>query len=163
MGEKLRGRIQKQSLENCDLIQAAGCLLFAQNTGRVLTLLRSNTRYSNTWGLAGGKVDAGETVVEGLMREIAEEIGTVAITKTIPLETFTSADSKFAFYTFMCIVGNEFIPALNHEHAGYAWTTIDNLPRPLHPGVYATIAVDDVIREKAHVVARQYFNPSPAN
>ncbi len=144
------------------MIQAAGCLVFARDTGRVLTLLRSNTRHSNTWGLVGGKVDAGETVITGLLREMQEEIGCVAVVKTVPLETFTSNDSNFAFYTFMCVVDREFIPQLNHEHAGYAWTTIDNLPRPLHPGVYATIAVDDVIREKAHVVARQYFSPSPA-
>jgi hypothetical protein len=33
------------------------------------------------------------------------------------------------------MVDKEFIPALNHEHAGYAWCTYDFWPKPLHQGV----------------------------
>ena len=30
------------------------------------------------------------------------------------------------------------MPVLNDEHRGYAWTSIDDHPKPLHPGVWRT-------------------------
>ena len=31
------------------------------------------------------------------------------------------------------LVNKEFIPELNWENSGFAWTDIDSLPSPLHP------------------------------
>ena len=52
------------------------------------------------------------------------------IKKTIPLETFISNDNKFLFHTYLCVVEDEFIPNLNSEHNGYAWTSFNNWPKP---------------------------------
>ena len=35
-------------------------------------------------------------------------------------------------------VEDEFVPKLNDEHRGYAWTSIEDHPKPLHPGVWRT-------------------------
>jgi hypothetical protein len=48
-------------------------------------------------------------------------------------------------------VDGEFIPRLNHEHIGYAWIATGSIPRPLHPGLYATIRID-AIKDKLKII-----------
>lgn len=121
------------------LTQGVGALIYAKNTGRSLFLLRSNGSWPLTWALPGGKVDRGETVVTGLIREILEELGGKIIDpKFIPIEKFTSTDHKFVYHTFFISVNNEFTPILNDEHVGYAWLPLNYAPKPLHPGIART-------------------------
>ena len=75
-----------------------------------------------------------------MLREIEEEIGFVPdLVKSIPLETFISNDEKFSFHTYLCVVKEEFLPKLNHEHNGYAWVSFNNWPKPLHQGLRNTL------------------------
>ena len=55
------------------------------------------------------------------------------------METFISNDNKFLFHTYLCVVQDEFIPKLNREHNGYAWTNFGNWPKPLHLGLRNTL------------------------
>jgi 8-oxo-dGTP pyrophosphatase MutT (NUDIX family) len=131
---------------------AAGTLFYALSTKRFLFLMRNNTRTKNTWGLVGGKINSHENVAEGLKRELTEEIGEFPqIIKQIPLETFTSMDDEFKYHSFIFVVEKEFIPILNAEHSGYAWTEIEKYPKPLHPGIWASLNTD-VILEKIKFV-----------
>ena len=101
---------------------------------------RRNGKHNNLWGLVGGTNEGSETPWEGLQREITEEIGELpSITKTMPLETFVSTDSKFQFHTYLCVVEDEFIPHLNEEHDGYAWVSFGHWPKPLHHGLRNTL------------------------
>lgn len=120
-------------------IVCSGALLYTLDTNRFLFLHRANNKKNNVWGLVGGTNEESETPWEGLRREIEEEIGKVEIKKTIPLETFISSDTKFKFHTYLCVIDNEFIPKLNHEHDGYAWCSFDKWPRPLHYGLQNTL------------------------
>jgi 8-oxo-dGTP pyrophosphatase MutT (NUDIX family) len=118
-------------------IKAAGALFLSIRTKRFLFLMRADDTYTNTWATVGGRSDPGETVIESLSREIREEIGFLPLVrKTIPVDLFVSNDSKFEFHTFVCLVDSEFIPNLNSEHKGYAWSSIDSYPKPLHPALY---------------------------
>ncbi len=120
-------------------IECCGALIYSVKTKRYLFLLRDNSTYSGTWGLAGGKVEIGETAHDTLSREIKEELGCTLTTKKIlPLEKFTSENQSFVYHTYFIVIDNEFIPVLNHEHKGYAWVAIDDYPKPLHPGVWRT-------------------------
>jgi 8-oxo-dGTP pyrophosphatase MutT (NUDIX family) len=131
-----------------ELKEAAGALIYSRKTKRYLFLLRDGAKYSGTWGLVGGKSDPGERVVEALYREIIEEIGIdLSQFKTIPLETFTSENSKFVYYTFVISVEDEFVPMLNHEHRGFAWTHLNDHPRPLIPGVWRTFSFQVIINK----------------
>lgn len=117
----------------------SGALFYALNTKRFLFLHRVQGRTGNLWGLVGGTNEKAETPWEGLKREIFEEIGTVEIKKTMPLETFVSNDTNFLFHTYLCVVEQEFLPTLNNEHDGYAWVNFGQWPKPLHNGLKNTL------------------------
>lgn len=138
MGEELGGILQRRLLEHSDL-KACGAVIYARSTSRILFLLRNGDKHGNTWALAGGKVNTGETVVEALIREIREETSLdMQGNKMIPLELFKSKDTRFEYHTFVCLVDEEFIPILNEEHKGYAWCNTDSFPKPLHPGLWSS-------------------------
>lgn len=117
------------------MIISSGALFKAEKTNRYLFVLRSSkTSYPSRWSLVGGKVHHDELVLEGLTREITEELGFLPeITKWCPFNCFTSIDKKFQYHSCLLLTPEEFIPNLNNENDGYAWVDIDNPPKPLHP------------------------------
>ena len=60
------------------LIDDANCVLLARRP--------KGTHLEGYWEFPGGKVEAGETVVTALARELSEELG-VAIAETLPVMT----------------------------------------------------------------------------
>lgn len=135
-------------------LESCGALIYCTTTHRYLFLLRSGSKHAGSWGLVGGKIEPGETVAQGLLREISEEIGNVVSDpKLIPIEKFTSENKNFIYHTFLITVDLEFIPILNHEHSGYSWVPLENYPKPLHPGVWRTFNFKSVV-EKLRTVAQ---------
>ena len=126
---------------------AVGALVYSASTHRYLFLLRNTKKHAGSWGLVGGKVEEGETPGQAIAREIQEEVGGFDFDKIIPLEQFTSDNGSFVYHTYLIKVDKEFVPTLNHEHRGYAWTSIEDHPKPLHPGVWRTFNFQ-VILEK---------------
>ncbi len=122
-----------------------GALIYSITTKRYLFLLRNQKRHAGSWGLVGGGVEPGETPIEALHREIKEEIGVIDIQKIIPLEKFTADNTNFEYHTYLLVVDEEFVPNLNSEHRGYAWTGIKDCPKPLHPGVWRTFSFKSII------------------
>jgi len=128
--------------------EGCGALIYAKSTNRYLFLLRNKSKHSGSWGIVGGKIDDGETVIQGLVREIQEEIGVnYANRKFIPLETFTADNRKFVYYTFLISINEEFVPQLNDEHRGYCWVNLEDYPRPLHPGLWRSFNFDIVMKK----------------
>jgi 8-oxo-dGTP pyrophosphatase MutT (NUDIX family) len=117
-----------------------------------LLLQKASGKHAGTWGLVGGTTIEGENPWQGLQREIAEEIGSIPnIKKTLPLETFVSNDQVFHFHTYLCVVEDEFVPVLSSEHNGWAWSAMDNAPKPLHQGL-RTSFTNRAIRTKLQTV-----------
>ena len=135
-------------------INAVGVWFYSTSTQRYLYLLRNDPRHPNTWGLPGGKIEAGETLIEAMNRECTEELGFVPeYIKLVPLEKFTSADQGFCYHTFFCTVDSEFVPVLNDEHVGWAWIQSGSWPKPMHPGLWSTINFD-AVKEKIELIER---------
>jgi 8-oxo-dGTP pyrophosphatase MutT (NUDIX family) len=124
-----------------------GALFYSQTTKRYLFLLRNGQKHNGHWGLVGGKAEQDETPSQALTREIKEEIGNIKYKKIIPLEHFTSDNASFEYHTYLIPVTEEFVPTLNYEHRGYAWTAIEDHPKPLHPGVWRTFNFQSILEK----------------
>ena len=135
----------KQATGASSFNSSAGALFLSKTTSRCLFVLRNGAKYDSMWAFVGGKVESNESEYDALQREIVEEIGfTPDILKTIPIEKFTNTKNNFSYSTYVCIVESEFIPNLNKEHKGYAWSKIDAWPKTLHPGVFTTLQIDEI-------------------
>lgn len=114
--------------------RGVGAIITSEATGKVLTVLRSPLEsHPNTWTFAGGKVEHEETEVDALKRELQEELQLTKFKKIIPLHRYQSRSKDFVYDTFIVLVNKEFVPTLNWENTGYAWTDINALPGQLHP------------------------------
>lgn len=123
-------------MEEKQIYRAAGAIIAAKDTGRIMLNLRSEfTSRPKTWSFWGGMIEPTENITEGLSRELHEELGEIpSVIKVFPLDLFFSDDKKFNYYTLLIIVEKEFIPVLNRESDGYAWCNIGTWPKPLHEG-----------------------------
>ena len=134
------------------VVRAVGVWFYSADTNRYLYLLRNDHKHPGSWGLPGGKIELGESLLAGLERECREEMGSMPQgTQLVPIEKFTSPESNFEYHTFWCRLESEFVPVLNHEHIGYAWVESGSWPRPLHPGLWNTVNIDTVQQKIAQV------------
>lgn len=126
-------------------VNAVGVWFYSINTHRYLYLMRNDPRHPDTWGLPGGKIESGESIMDAIVRECQEELGFMPeYLKLAPLEKFTTVDSGFSYHTFFCSVSKEFQPRLNDEHVGWAWINSGTWPKPMHPGLWSTVNFDAV-------------------
>lgn len=133
--------------------QSAGVFFYSKKTNRHLYLLRTDSKNPSSWGLPGGKVELGETLLEGIARECEEEIGYFPTNaKLVPIQKFVN--HSFTYHTFFCEVDDEFIPSLNEEHSGYAWVETGQHPKPLHPGLFSTVNFD-IVKEKLNSLIKK--------
>ena len=74
MGEKLSRSVSGRNMESSAL-KAVGVWFRSRDTGRYLYLLRNDVKHPGAWGLPGGKIETGETLLGGMERECIEELG----------------------------------------------------------------------------------------
>jgi len=114
--------------------EGAGGIFYAEDTKRLCFAHRSNhVNEPNTWGTWGGALEEGETPEEGVRREVKEES---QYTGQVKLEkVYTFQDKKFRYTNFLISVPKEFTPKMDWETQGFVWTSLDEVPTPLHPGM----------------------------
>ena len=111
--------------------------------GNLLFVKRNGTGdHAGTWAFPGGYARTGESDEAAAIRELEEEIGFLL---RQPLKVrFDSPGSDFNFSTFVHDVDCQFDPMLNDESTEFAWRSMDDLPKPLHPGISAALERTDV-------------------
>lgn len=116
----------------------AGVLFCAKSTGRMLFVLRSSDSDApGTWCCLGGGVEVGETIDQGVRREVMEEGGFTDPYELILMHK--EANSKgYAYHNHFAFVPTEFVPILNDEHTDFMWS--DRIPSPCHPGLLSAIS-----------------------
>lgn len=116
----------------------AGGLFYAEDTGRVLVQKRSRkVNEPNTWGVWGGKIDSGEDPEQAVRREVVEESRYRGQAGLVPVYTYKEGD--FRYSNFLIVVPHEFEPRHGWESSGHKWTSIDEMPKPLHFGLKAAL------------------------
>lgn len=142
-------------------MKAVGVWFWSLRTRRYLYLMRNDTRHPGSWALPGGKVETGETLLDGMRRECEEELGIFPeYLRLLPLEKFTTNDQEFEYHTWVCVIADEFIPVLNHEHHGYAWINNGHWPRHMHPGLWSTVNLEST-QTKLSAIENMWQSTNP--
>jgi 8-oxo-dGTP pyrophosphatase MutT (NUDIX family) len=87
------------------------------------------------WGIWGGKLEGNEGDLNGLKRELCEELGFPGVPETIAIShvyTFTTRDKRFRHVSYLILCEDEFVPIIDSESAGYCWVNMWEWPQPLH-------------------------------
>lgn len=128
--------------------QAAGAILMARTTGRIMLVLRSkDVEEPFTWGNCGGAMHAHEKPEAKARTEIQQETGYTGRVELVPLYVFRKPTSRgeFRYYNFLGIVEDEFEPHLGWEADDHEWCEFGDWPHPLHFGI------EGILRDAASV------------
>lgn len=109
---------------------AAGCTVFANESGRVLLIRRSvHVPKPLLWSVPAGSVDDGESELFAALRELDEETGYSGDIRVL------AHHQTREFCNFICRVKREFEPKLNWENDDWGWFDRADLPSPTFPGL----------------------------
>jgi len=101
---------------------AAVALIFNEDKTRLLGVSRKDD--STLFGLPGGKIDEGETIYEGVAREVKEETG-LEVKSAIPI--FLREDGEFVAAVYLV---SEYDGEISTGEAGKVeWITFEELKR----------------------------------
>lgn len=134
-----------------DIRRGAGCLIRAKDTGKILLIQRSAyVDHPRTWALPGGHAEINEDYLTAALREAAEEIGYDLSDCPHHLIYETRTDWPFSVYkTYAVLVDKQFDPQLDWESENHLWSSLGELPTPLHWGVEAMLN-NDQAAERLH-------------
>lgn len=136
---------------------SAGLLIISGD--RLLLLKRARTAGNGgTWGLPGGRLDAGESRYEAACRETREELRKVPPHEVA--DAVTVRRGRRHYEVFICRarprLARRWQPDLNPEHEAFRWADLSwcerNLDR-LHPVVRHLVA-DETHRRRVRRAAR---------
>jgi ADP-ribose pyrophosphatase YjhB (NUDIX family) len=146
-------------------VNAAGTFFISESTKRILLNFRSSkSSKPNCFGFWGGKINADESIMGGLSREISEEVGFIPeYNRVIMIDEYLSEDKFFKYYSFCVLVPDEFIPRINHESSGYAWCSMGNYPKPLHPGARAILENESITKSLLRLLDSNNGSNFPTN
>ena len=130
---KIKSLIKKSLREGLEKKIAAGVLIKAKSTDKVLLLLRNDK--TPIWSLMSGCIEDGETILAGLKREITEELSISPEKISFKFIGVEKPNDKDEFHYYQGLTNSEFVPTLDHENLEYKWVDMDDIPEPLYKGL----------------------------
>lgn len=121
--------------DNYEAVRAAGAIILAKDTGRLLLGQRGIMGdFPMVWGTIGGCLEKGEGPRRACRREIMEETGYSDRMSLIPLMECSDPVKDFIYYNFLAIIPWEFEPVKDEENNAFKWVKFNDWPVPMHPG-----------------------------
>ncbi len=137
-------------------IEVAGC--YCEYENKILLLKRAPHKLQGmTWGIPGGKLESEETPVEGVIREVFEEIGLkIDASKLSEIDTLYVRRSSidYIFYRFRAHLSSLPVLHLNlEEHVEARWVTLEEaLDLPLiYGGAEALVNYRTFLEDKVNL------------
>lgn len=103
---------------------------FIQKEDKILVLQRArNDDQYKLWGIPGGKLDSNETPLEGLVRELTEELGLEFSENMFLLLgtalSWTQSDGKYGLFLYYLKTSDNVSIRINtSEHLAYRWVSL---------------------------------------
>lgn len=116
----------------------AGVLIKCTTTDNIFLVLRNSQ--PPVWALVSGGIDTNENIINGLKREIQEELFVKPNNiefKFIRVEQIPEKNREFHYYEGF--VDKQFKPILDHENLNFGWFSKNHLPSPLYKGLLEKI------------------------
>jgi 8-oxo-dGTP diphosphatase len=100
----------------------------ALDKGRLLLVRRGRDPGAGEWSVPGGRVEAGETLQEAVVRELREETGLAGVCGALVgwVERI-GAGHHFVILDFAVTVGGDAEPVAGDDAADAAWVPVDEL------------------------------------
>ena len=96
------------------------------NDGQVFATQRGYGQWKGWWEFPGGKMEAGESPEEALVREIREELDEeISVGERLDTVEWDYPEFHLVMHCFVCSLASESLHLNEHEAA--AWLTIDTL------------------------------------
>ena len=96
------------------------------NDGQVFATQRGYGQWKGWWEFPGGKMEAGESPEEALVREIREELDAeISVGERLDTVEWDYPEFHLVMHCFVCSLASESLHLNEHEAA--AWLTIDTL------------------------------------
>ena len=105
------------------------CSAIIERGGEYLVARRRDIGW---WNLPGGGLEAGETVEQGVAREVREEIGVdIRIVRLVGI--YSKPQKSEVVLTFLCKLADDTPPTTSDEISEIGWFTPDTLPENTLP------------------------------
>ena len=115
-------------METLDKIYATK--IFIKNDKNLLLVLKQtkNEHGMSFWELSGGKIERGESIEEGIIREVQEETSlSIVNLKKIGAQQVRINNELWEEYLFVCSTNTENVLLNTEEHSEYKWLSIDEI------------------------------------
>ncbi len=105
-------------------------ILLENKEGKFLVLQRSKIKYPEVgakWDIAGGRIEAGETLVENLQREVKEETGLTidGVPRLVTAQDIIKKDKHVVRLTYIGNANGDVV--LSDEHSDFKWLSLEEL------------------------------------